>query len=233
MTIENCWTYLLTNYCSYLFFDFWYCQIDKSWFICYCKRHHSILFFPIWSDLPGRHKQYTLFTVAQTAPSAPEKYYKTYKSPATMVVSTPPKNNHAVISAFSLESVLNSKCKVTPRWNLARKLNINLTVSTKNKEAYYTVCSWHTLVIQTVTGRMLRHSQGNSRLHSTISELKAPFKRSLLHFSRVPLLLNFLFNHRTCLFSLSSILIIIKVTNYEKLTYHTLSNRSCIAPDKK
>lgn len=188
--------YFVTHYCSYLFFDFWYSQINKSWFICYCERHHRILFFPIWSDLPGRHKQYTLFTIAQTAPSAPEKHYKVCNSPATVVVPTPPQNTHAVISAFSLESVPNSKCKVTPKWNLAGKLSINLTVSTKNKETYYTVCSWHTLAIQRATGNMLRHSQGNSRLHSTISESKPPFKRSSLHFSRVPLLLRLLFNHR-------------------------------------
>lgn len=58
---KNCWTYLFTNYWSYLFFDFWYSQVNKSWFICYCERHYSILFFPIWSDLPGRHKKYTFF----------------------------------------------------------------------------------------------------------------------------------------------------------------------------
>ena len=170
MTIENCWTYFVKNYCSYLFFEFRYSQVNKSWFICYRERHDGILFFPIWSDLPGRHKQYALFTTAQTAPSAPEKHCKAYNSPATVVVSTPPKNTHAVISAFSLESVLNSKCKVTPKWNLARKLSINLTASTKNKEAYYTVCSWHTLAIQMATGSMLRHSQGNSCLHSTVSQ---------------------------------------------------------------
>lgn len=137
VTIKNCWTYLFTNYCSYLFFDFWYSQVNKSWLICYCERHHSILFFLIWSDLPGRHKQYTLFTIAQTAPFAPKKHYKAYKLPATVAVSTPLRNTHAVISAFRLISVLNSKCKLTPKWNLARKLCINLIANTKNPITQY------------------------------------------------------------------------------------------------
>lgn len=185
---ENCWTYLITNYCSYLFFDFWYSQVDKSWFICYCERHHSIFFFPIWSDLPGRHKKYTLFTTAQTAPSARDKHYKAYKSLVNVVVSTKSKST---CWHFSVQL---RKCS-----NFHEESNSQVKLSKKTLHKPYKKCKekgsllhsmlWHTLMIQTATGSMLRHSQGKSRLHSKISESKPPLKRSSLHFSRVPLLL--------------------------------------------
>lgn len=120
MVSRNCWTRLFTNYCSYLFFDFWYSQVNKSWFICYCERHHSILFLPIWSDLPGRHKKYTLLTTAQTASSAPDKHCKAYKS--LLNVSYHIQKHHTDTSVFSLENILTSRSKVTLKWNWARKL---------------------------------------------------------------------------------------------------------------
>lgn len=139
-----------------------------------------------------------------------------------------PKAPHTDISVVSLENVLTSKSNVTLKWKWARKLWINLTRSTRNKEVYSTVCSANTSDTNgnwkhaQTQPRKISSSLNNQWVETTIKEIITAFFQSAP--SALPCLTTITWRVYAQNWS---------VTNYEKLTYHTLNNRSCIAPDKK